>query len=132
MTLKRGPLVSAPCIKLEFFLIGVTEVANQAFEAATRIVDLFKEDRERITTESDRVTSALRIHDLFQQNPFLTSNQLVQKTGLAAPTVNAAFVTLEELGIVEEITGRKRGRVYNYQRYLRILSEGTDPLPVTG
>ncbi|MBE0560570.1 MAG: Fic family protein [Ochrobactrum anthropi] len=114
---------------LDFFLAGVAETANQAFEAATRIVDLFKEDRERITNESDRAGSTLRIHDLFQQNPFLTSNQLVQKTGLSAPTVNAALADLEKMGIVEEVTGRKRGRVFSYQRYLAILSEGTDPLP---
>jgi Fic family protein len=79
--------------------------------------------------ESDRAGSALRIHDLFQRNPFLTSNQLVQKTDLSAPTVNAALADLEKMGIVEEITGRKRGRVFSYQRYLAILSEGTDPLP---
>lgn len=115
---------------LDFFLAGVAETANQAFEAATRIVDLFKEDRERITNETDRAGSTLRIHDLFQQNPFLTSNQLVQKTGLSAPTVNAALADLEKMGVVEEITGRKRGRVFSYQRYLAILSEGTDPLPV--
>ncbi|MDQ0327672.1 Fic family protein [Rhodopseudomonas julia] len=114
---------------LDFFLAGVAETANQAFEAATRIVDLFKEDRERITNESDRAGSALRIHELFQQNPFLSSNQLVEKTGLSAPTVNAALAELEKMGIVEEITGRKRGRVFSYQRYLAILSEGTDPLP---
>ncbi|WP_265519737.1 Fic family protein [Nitratireductor luteus] len=114
---------------LDFFLAGVAETANQAFEAATRIVDLFKEDREWITNESDRAASTLRIHDLFQQNPFLTSNQLVQQTGLSAPTVNAALADLEKMGMVEEITGRKRGRVFSYQRYLAILSEGTDPLP---
>lgn len=114
---------------LDFFLAGVAETANQAFEAARRIVDLFKEDRERITNESDRAGSALRIHDLFQQNPFLTSNQLVQQTGLSAPTVNAALADLQRMSIVEEITGRKRGRVFCYQRYLAILSEGTDPLP---
>jgi Fic family protein len=114
---------------LDFFLAGVAETANQAFEAATQIVDLFKEDRERITNESDRAGSALRIHDLFQQNPFLTSNQLVRQTGLSAPTVNAALADLEKMGIVDEITGRKRGRVFSYQRYLAILSEGTDPLP---
>lgn len=114
---------------LDFFLAGVAETANQAFEAATRIVDLFKEDRERITTESDRAGSALRIHDLFQQNPFLTSNQLVRQTGLSAPTVNAALADLEKMGIIDEITGRKRGRVFSYRRYLAILSEGTDPLP---
>lgn len=113
---------------LDFFLAGVADTANQAFDAATRIVDLFKEDRERITAESDRAGSALRVHDLFQQNPFLTANQLVERTGLSTPTVNAALADLERLGVVEEITGRRRGRVFAYRRYLAILSEGTEPL----
>lgn len=116
---------------LDFFLTGVADAANQAFHAATRIVDLFKEDRARITAESDRAGSALRIHDLFQHNPFLTANRLVEQTRLSAPTVNAALADLERLGIVKEITGRKRGRVFSYRRYLAILSEGTDPLPIT-
>jgi len=114
---------------LDFFLAGVADTANQAFDAATRIVDLFKDDRDRITTESDRAGSALRVHDLFQQNPFLNANQLVERTGLSAPTVNAALADLERLGVVEEITGRRRGRVFGYRRYLAILSEGTEPLP---
>jgi Fic family protein len=113
---------------LEFFLIGVADTANQAFDAATRIVDLFKTDRERITAESERPGSALRVHDLFQQNPYLTANTLVERTGLSAPTVNAALADLERLGVVEEVTGRRRGRVFGYQRYLAILSEGTEPL----
>ncbi len=116
---------------LDFFLTGVADTANQAFEAATRIVDLFKEDREKIIGESDRAGSALRIHELFQQNPFHTANQIVRMTGLSAPTVNAALADLERLGIVDEVTGRKRGRVFSYRRYLAILSEGTDPLPAT-
>jgi Fic family protein len=114
---------------LEFFLIGVTDTANQAFHAATRIIDLFKEDRERITAESERPGSALRIHDLCQQHPYLTANQLVRWTGLSAPTVNAALADLQRLGVVTEVTGRRRGRVFSYGRYLAILSEGTDPLP---
>ncbi len=110
---------------LDFYLAGVADTANQAFDAATRIVDLFKEDRERITAQSDRPGSALRVHDLFQQHPYLTASQLVQQTGLSTPTVNAALSDLERLGIIKEITGRKRGRVFSYQQYLAILSEGT-------
>ena len=116
---------------LDFFLVGVTETANQAFDAATRIVDLFREDRKRITAESDRVSSSLRVHELFQQHPFLTANQLVEQTGLSAPTANAALADLERLGILDEITGRKRGRVFSYRAYLAILGEGTDPLLAT-
>lgn len=51
--------------------------------------------------------------------------------GLSAPTVNTALADLENLGIVDEVTGRKRGRVFSYRKYLAILSEGTDPLPAT-
>jgi Fic family protein len=116
---------------LEFFLEGVEETANQAFEAATRIVELFKRDRERITAESERAGSALRVHELLQTQPYLTSNQLVDRTGLTAPTVNAALADLERLGIVEEVTGRKRGRVFAYRGYLAILNEGTTPLQGT-
>ncbi|WP_342629522.1 hypothetical protein AAC691_07290 [Nguyenibacter vanlangensis] len=60
---------------------------------------------------------------------YLTATQLVHQTGLSAPTVNAALADLERFDIVEEVTGRKRGRVFSYRRYLAILSEGTDPLP---
>jgi Fic family protein len=72
---------------LDFFLTGVADTANQAFDAATRIVELFKQDRERITGESQRAGSALRIHDLFQQNPYLTANLLVERTGLRGGSV---------------------------------------------
>lgn len=116
---------------LEFFLTGVADTANQAFDAATRIVELFKEDRERITAESERAGSSLRVHELLQQNPYVTANQLVERTGLTAPTINAALADLERLGVAEEVTGRRRGRVFGYRRYLAILSEGTDPLPTT-
>lgn len=114
---------------LEFFLDGVAEIANQAFDAANQIVDLFKRDRERITAESKRAGSALRVHDLLQQNPYATAKILVARTGLTAPTINAALADLERLGVVHEVTGRRRGRVFCYRDYLDILSEGTEPLP---
>jgi len=98
---------------LDFFLTGVADTADQTFDAATRIVELFKQDRERITGESG---SALRIHDLLRQNLYLTANLLVARTGLSAPTVNAALADLERLGIVEEVTGRRRGRVFGLRR----------------
>ncbi len=54
---------------LEFFLVGVAETANQAFDAANQIVALFKRDRERIASQSERAGSALQIHDLLQLQP---------------------------------------------------------------
>ena len=114
---------------LQFFLEGVEQTANQAFDAALRIADLFRQDRERITERGERIGSALRLHDFLQRNPLVTANRLGQETGLSAPTVNVALADLEKLGIVAEMTGKKRGRVFGYTAYLRILNEGTTPLP---
>lgn len=114
---------------LEFFLTGVAETANQAFEAANRIVNLLNADRDHIRSGSARANSALHVHDFFQENPYLTANLLVKQTGLSAATVNATLADLERLGVVEEVTGRRRGRVFGYTGYLAILGEGTEPLP---
>lgn len=113
---------------LGFFLDGVAEIANQAFDAATRIVELFEIDRERIAIDGTRSGSALRVHELFQKSPFFTAKALAQQAGLSLPTINAVLADLERLGIVEEVTGRLRDRVFGYGQYLNILSEGTEPI----
>ncbi|WP_298815572.1 Fic family protein [uncultured Roseibium sp.] len=109
---------------LEFFLDGIAETANQAFETANRIASLLAEDRRRIISDADRTGSVLQVHDLMRTRPFLTAAAAVEHSGLTMPTVNAALAQLQALGLVEEITGRKRDRVFAYRAYLDILSDG--------
>jgi Fic family protein len=108
---------------LEFFLDGVAHTADQAFDSAIRITELFRADREHIVSAGERAGSALRLHELFQTNPYLTAGAAVKRSGLTMPTVNSALAELERLGVVTEITGRKRGRVFCYKAFLSILSE---------
>lgn len=109
---------------LEFFLDGVAQTANQAFGTANRIVELFQADRARISSQADAPASALRLHDVLKTSPFLSAPLAVQKTGLTMPTVNSALDQLSRLGVVAEVTGKKRGRVFAYQRYLSVLGDG--------
>jgi Fic family protein len=108
---------------LEFFLDGVAQTAQQAFGSAIKISELFKADRGHIAKVGDRAGSVLRIHELLQTNPYLTATAAAQRSGLTMPTVNSALAELEKLGIVTEVTGRKRGRVFCYKAFLDILSE---------
>lgn len=112
---------------LHFFLTGVAETANQAFTAATQLTTLLREDRQHIVEQSTRANSALRVHESLQQFGYVNASQLADKTGLSAPTVNATLADLVRLGLISEVTGRRRGRVYAYDRYLAILGEGTEP-----
>jgi len=64
-----------------------------------------------------------------QRSPYVTVTLLIEHTGLTAPTLNAVLADLRRLGISEEVTGRRRGRVFGNKAYLAIPSEGTERLP---
>lgn len=113
---------------LAFFLEGVEETARQAADAATRILTLFREDRNRIGELGRAAASALRVHEYVQTKPYLSIPAAAQALGISAPTVTTSVRHLEDLGILREVTGRQRGRVFVYGRYFAILSEGTEPL----
>lgn len=51
-----------------------------------------------------------------------------QEIQISIPTINAAFDRLQELGIVREITDRQRDKLYSYENYINLLSEGTEPI----
>jgi hypothetical protein len=45
-----------------------------------------------------------------------------------SPTTQKAIDALRKAGILREITGRRRDRVYAYQAYLDVLAEDTEPI----
>jgi Fic family protein len=84
---------------------------------------LFAKDRARIAT-AERAGSALRVHEQLQKHPFLTAAKTRALTGLTIPTINTSFGALQRLGIVTEVTGRSRDRVYCYKAYVDLLDDG--------
>jgi Fic family protein len=112
---------------LRFFLEGVRETAEAAVVTARHIVDLFEQDRQKIQGHRRAVGSALQVHHALQQRPVASVPLLVEATSLSAPTVGAALQMLQNLEIVRELTGKRRNRVFGYDRYVALLSEGTQP-----
>lgn len=113
---------------LTFFLEGVQETAEGAVATEQRLAQLFSSDRATLEEEGRRATSALQVHEALKGRPLLTISAACQITGLSFPAVSSAMEVLAELGVATEVTGKKRGRVFGYERYVEILSEGTEPL----
>ena len=113
---------------LEFFLKGVIETANQATEAAQKIIALFKKDRAYIESTGNATAGILTIHTYLQHHPITNTTAIRQHTGLSQPTVMRSMTTLEKLGIVSEQTGKPRHKIFAYQAYLNILKSGTAPM----
>jgi Fic family protein len=116
---------------IEFFLTGVQETSEQAVGAARRILELLDSDRRKIEALGRSAASVLRVFHHTQTNPILSIPKVVEKVGISFPTATSVIEHLQELGIVREITGRQRSRLFVYDAYLGILNEGTEPLART-
>jgi Fic family protein len=115
---------------IRFFLQGVRDTSKQAVEAARAILEQFEEDRRVIRDElGQSANSALRLHEYLQEHPVVTTGRAAEAMTISRPTIISALDNLRDLGIVREITGKDRYRVYVYDDYLTILDEGTEPLP---
>ncbi len=113
---------------LQFFLEGVRESADEATRTTRTINSVFSEDRKKVETLGRPANSALRVFDQFRSVPLLSINQAARSLQITVPTVTTAVKHLATLGIVEELTGRRRDRLFVYRRYLDILNAGTEPL----
>lgn len=113
---------------LDFFLEGVSKTATGAVDTAQRLLALFQSDAERIRGIGRAAANTLRVFDVLRHRPLADVDYLARQTGIAYPTAARAVEALTGLGILRELTGRRRGRVFAYDRYLAILNEDGWPL----
>jgi len=114
---------------LEFFLTGIAEISLQASDTAREILRLFETDRRRIEGLGRPAASALRVHHLLQTRPFVAIPDAAAALGLSRPTIDKSIKHLIELGILRELTGKKRRRLFFYSAYMDVLNQGAEPLP---
>jgi Fic family protein len=113
---------------MRFFLGGVIDTAAEALATTRRILALFAENRRQLEALGRAAASALRVHDYLQTRPIIGVQEMAKKLELTYPTVASALDRMKKLGVVTELTGYKRNRVFAYAPYVAILSEGTDPI----
>lgn len=113
---------------VDFFLEGVEETANGAVQTAQRLVALFQQDSQRIQVSGRIAASALRLLDALRRRPLSNLGQLCHDSGMTFPTATKAMLKLMELGVVRELTGHRRNRLFVYDAYLNILNEGGEAL----
>ena len=110
---------------IDFFLEGITATAQDAVQTAQKLVGIFERDRVRAQGLGRRAGSALRVLEALKARPVLLLPEVARLSGLSFPAAAAGMGSLEDLGIVREITGKKRNRVFAHSDYLALLSEGT-------
>lgn len=107
---------------LAFFLDGIAQVATEAIETATRILELREKDRNILARSLGRRSgNALRLLDDLFQRPLVTAKVVERTLDVSQPTASALVRDVADLGILQELTGRKRYRVFAYREYLDLF-----------
>lgn len=113
---------------MSFFFRGVLETSQQATDAAKQLLEVTRGHRA-IIESGNMPVSVMRVFSYLLEKPIATIPSIVKRLGLTTPTVTSAVEKLESLGVVHEVTGKPRNRVYVYHDFLDILKKGTEPLP---
>ena len=110
---------------LIFFLRGVAEVSAEATHTARRILALREEHRSAINTHLGRaVGNGHRVLETLYQRPIIAVSEVQDLIGTTYPAANQLVSRLTELGIIKEITGNRRNRLFRYEPYIRVFTEG--------
>ncbi len=113
---------------IEFFLDGITQSSKQAITTAFKINKLFKQDLLKIASLGRARFSCEQTLEYMQKLPQVTVPLLAKELNLSAPTARNSLNHLVALGVLKEITGNKRDKIYVYRNYLDILEYGTEPI----
>jgi len=109
-----------------FFLDCVTEAADDAVASAQRLHVVTAADRTKVAAHAKTTVPAIRLFELLPSHPMVTLSLAIKLLGVSKPTAVKAIDALQAAGVLHEITGKRRDRVYAYQAYLKVLTPDTD------
>ena len=107
-----------------FFLKGVAEVSVEATDTVRHILSLREEHRALVSTHLGRAAgNAHLVLDHLYEKPILSVADIRKRTGTSYPAANNLASRLVEHGIIREVTGFKRNRVFRFEPYIALFSE---------
>jgi Fic family protein len=106
---------------LEYFLVGVARMSEDALNRAARINELLAQWQKRVS--GDSTNAPLRVVELLGANPFITTKGAAERLRIAFTTAQRAIQRLQRVGILKLVGDAKRDRVFCARTLLDILEE---------
>lgn len=110
---------------IRFFLKGVYWTARDATDTAQQIIRLREGDRDALVSSGVSLNE-LRLLDFLFQRPLVNTQLVAETLNVSDVTARKVIANLVNAGLLEEITGKERYRVYRYARYWRIFTDRAD------
>jgi Fic family protein len=107
-----------------FFLIGVIETAKNSITTFQNIIKLRNEiEFNKLILLGKKQTDAKRLINELYKQPILDGMQVADLLGVHASTANRLITDFQNLGILKEMTGYKRNRIYCFEEYIALFNK---------
>ncbi len=110
---------------VKFFLRAVDGASRSATETACKILSLRAQHRAEVAESGGNTALAIRLLEMLFEQPIVTVRNVEEKLGCSYATASRLLAALERLKLVQEISGRQRGRIYVYGPYLDLFPRST-------
>ncbi len=111
---------------VKFFLTGISEISLESADTAREILTLKEKCINRIYESAINSIHAIRMIDWLFESPLIKSKDIASALSISTETANSLVTRLESIGILKEITGKKRYKAYLFQEYVSLIARGTE------
>jgi len=108
-----------------FFLKGIIWTSESALETIKNVLAIAEEHKQLLFQKKISSPLAVVLLDHLQVRPHISVQEIAEQFHSTYTTSQALINQFVDVGILKEITGKKRDRRYSYWKYLECLSEGT-------
>lgn len=107
---------------LKFYLEGISITAEKAVSTARKIIKLKENHTQKVTSLGRSAERGIKLLNSLYKKPLITIKGVEKVVGLQNPNALALVSKFEKLGILREITGKTRNRIYSYQDYINLFA----------
>ena len=105
----------------KFFLVGVVETAGKGITVFDGILRLREEIEQKLRTIGPRIAKAQALLDALYRNPIIDAKGVCEAAGVSPASAYKLIAEFERLGILREMTGAKRSRLFLFDEYFRLF-----------
>ncbi len=108
---------------IKFFLVGVAETSRNGKITFEKIIALREKAEDTIFALGRRAHVSQELLRFLYTQPVVSVRQIQQKLGITSPSAHSLTATFVKKGILKELTGHKRNRLFSFTEYVRIFGK---------
>lgn len=108
---------------IRFFLVGIAETAEKSKRTFESIIALRHRLETEILTLGKRAKTGQQLLKILYSRPIVTAKIVGQQMSITHPAANQLLKDFQKIGILQEITGFKRNRLFAFKEYLDLFGK---------